>query len=63
MNDEIIDHTIVPPTIEVVSINEQEDGSAIISFDMDIETVKLFAGIGLKKVLMDSIAETLKNES
>lgn len=57
------DKMVSVPTLEVVSINEQEDGSAFITFDMDTETMKLFAGIGIKKVIMDSIAETLKNES
>jgi len=45
------------PIIEVESIEELEDGSASIVFSMDNETLKLFAGIGIKKVLMDSIQE------
>jgi len=60
IEDEIVDFTFPTKTLEIVSIVDQPDGSAIVSFDMDNETMKLFAEIGIKKVIMDSVEETLK---
>ena len=51
--------------IQVVKIIENDDGSATVVFDMDQELIKLFAEIGLRKVLMDSIhtvQDDIKNE-
>lgn len=62
-DDEIIDFVHRPLTLEVVSIVEQDDGSAHIVFDMDMKTLKLFSGIGIKKVLMDSVEAALENEN
>lgn len=38
-------------SIEVVSIEDQEDGDSIITFDMDYESIKAMATIGMKFVL------------
>lgn len=38
-------------SIEVVSIEDQEDGGSIITFDMDHESLKAMAMIGMKFVL------------
>lgn len=46
----------------VDSIVDHEDGSATITVDMDMDTLKLFASIGLKKVLTDA-AEKIKKEN
>lgn len=46
----------------VDSIVDHEDGSATINVDMDMDTLKLFASIGLKKVLID-YAEKIKEEN
>jgi len=48
----------------VESIEEQDDGSAILKVDMSYETLKAFAAIGLRKVLEDAASEVIKeNES
>ena len=51
--------------IQVVKIIDNEDGSATVVFEVDDGLIKLFAEIGLRKVLMDSIhtvQDELKNE-
>ena len=45
------------PEIEVTNVIEQEDGSCIMSFDMDSETVASMAQIGLKFVLWCAAAQ------
>ena len=42
-------------SIEVESIEELEDGSALLTVSMDADVLKHFAGIGLLKVLIDSL--------
>lgn len=49
------------PHLEIISIDEHEDGSATIVFDVDKQTLRHFAGIGLLKVIKDS-ADTILNE-
>jgi len=46
--------------IEVVSMTDHEDGSATIVFDMDAESLKKFAEIGLLKVLTDHANNVLR---
>ena len=41
--------------ITVTSIVEHQDGSATVTFDMDGDTMRRFAEIGILKVLMDSV--------
>ena len=41
--------------IEVVNIEENNDGSADITFNMSMEELKVFARIGLLKVLQDEV--------
>ena len=50
--------------IEVVSVEDQEDGSAFVAFDMDEEAKETFIRIGIIKSLMDALeaAEKLKAE-
>lgn len=45
--------------IEVVSFTENEDGSALVVFDMDKEALETFAKIGLLKVLTDEAKRVL----
>lgn len=59
MNDDLVKNTT---KIEVVSVNENEDGSMSVTFDMDQESVIAFAKIGLLKVLIDSAKDVLKEE-
>lgn len=49
------------PYLEIVSIEDNDDGSATVVFDVDQETLKHFAGIGLLKIIRDS-AEMILNE-
>jgi hypothetical protein len=48
--------------ITVESITDHEDGSATVVFDMDNETLKAFAEIGLLKVLTDTAAQTIADK-
>ena len=55
----------VPPgvfsmQIEVVSVVENEDGSANVVFDMDVEAKETFLRLGIMKALMDSVAAAEK---
>jgi hypothetical protein len=59
MNDDLVKNTA---KIEVVSVNENEDGSMSVTFDMDQESVIAFAKIGLLKVLIDSAKDVLGEE-
>jgi hypothetical protein len=44
----------------VDKIEDHEDGSCTIHFDMDMDTLKYFAGIGVQKVLMDHAKKVIK---
>jgi hypothetical protein len=44
----------------IESIEDHDDGSCTIHMDMDIETLKVFASIGIKQVLMDEAKKVLK---
>lgn len=46
--------------LEVIDIKENNDGSATITVDMDQETLKIFAGIGIVKALKDSAEDINK---
>jgi hypothetical protein len=46
--------------IEVVSVVENEDGSANVVFDMDVEAKETFLRLGIMKALMDSVAAAEK---
>ena len=51
--------------MKVVSITDHEDGSASVLFEMDPELIKLFAEMGLRQALMNSIRkmrEDFENE-
>lgn len=48
------------PKIEVLSLTDLEDGGAYVTFDMDHETMKLFATIGLRKALVDEANRILE---
>jgi len=49
--------------IEVVSIEDQEDGDSIITFDMDQESLKTMAMIGIKFVLYCEAVGKSTNEA
>ena len=46
--------------IEVVNVLEMEDGGAMVTFDMDDDALKHFAGIGLKHVLISALEEDME---
>ena len=46
--------------LEVIDIKDNDDGSATIIVDMDQETLKIFAGIGITKALKDSAEDINK---
>lgn len=56
-----MEDTDYKPYLEIISIDEHEDGSATVVFDVDQRTLKHFAGIGFLKVIRDS-ADTILNE-
>ena len=43
--------------LEIVSIRDNEDGSVSIALDMDLETLKVFASIGLLEVFKSKVGE------
>lgn len=49
--------------LEVLEIKDNDDGSAIITLDMDHETLKTFAGIGIIKALKDSAEEVINTQN
>lgn len=46
--------------LEVIDIKDNDDGSATIIVNMDQETLKTFAGIGIIKALKDSAEDINK---
>lgn len=48
--------------IEIVEIETNGDETVTVTFDMSIELLSLFAGIGIKKVLVDAANENLGAE-
>lgn len=44
----------------IEKIEDHADGSCTIHMDMDIDTLKYFAGIGVQKVLMDHAKKVIK---
>lgn len=52
----------VSQDIEIVGIIDNDDKSVTVSFDMSIESLYFFAGIGIKKVLVDAANEKLETE-
>lgn len=46
-------------TFTVEAIEDHEDGSCTIQFDMSAEALKFFAAIGLQKVLTDKAMEVI----
>lgn len=49
--------------LDIVEIIDNDDGSCTVTFDMDQETLKIFAGIGINKVLLDSADKVIKENS
>ena len=45
------------PTITVGDITENEDGSANVELDLDVEAVRLLLNVGFNKILKDHIDE------
>lgn len=48
--------------MRIVEIKDYDDGSATVTFDMSPELVRLFVEIGIRKVIMDSVANTVQGE-
>lgn len=49
--------------MQIVEIKDHDDGSATVTFDMSPELLKFFAEIGIRKVIMDSVTNTVQNGS
>ena len=47
--------------LEVLNIEDNDDGSATLTVDMDQETLKKFASIGIIKVLKDNAEDIINN--
>lgn len=47
--------------LEVLNIEDNDDGSATLTVDMDQETLKKFASVGIIKVLKDSVEDIVNN--
>ena len=41
------------PTIQVGNITEQDDGSALVELDMDVEALRRIIQVGFEKILLD----------
>lgn len=48
--------------MQIVEIKDNDDGSATVVFDMSSDLIKFFAEIGIRKVIMDSVANTIQDE-
>jgi len=48
--------------VEIVNITDEEDGGAIISFDLTNEELKRFAEIGILAALMDAAMEVITDK-
>lgn len=46
----------------IEKIEDHDDGSCTIHMDMDMDTLKYFAGIGVQKVLLDHANKVLKED-
>ena len=52
------------PVIEIRKITENEDGSANVELDLDVEAVRLLLNVGLQKLLTDHMNEQeIKNDN
>lgn len=60
--EDVIPKKFTIDDITVSSIVDKPDGSAVVYFDMSAETINLFARIGLKKIILESANEFLKEE-
>ena len=45
------------PSLEIISIIDNDDGSAKVELEMDLETLKAFASIGLMEVFKSKAME------
>lgn len=50
-------------SVVVEDIEDHEDGSCTIQFEMSAEAVKFFAAIGLQKILTDKAMEVIDGHS
>lgn len=46
--------------MDVIAIDDNDDGSATLTIDIDYETLKAFAKIGILKVLTDEANRVIK---
>jgi len=47
---------------DIVNIEDKDDGSVILTIDMDRETMLIFAEIGIMKTIIDAANGVVKNE-
>ena len=45
------------PVIEVLKVTENEDGTATIELDLDVEAVRLLLNVGFNQILKDHVDE------
>ena len=50
------------PTVELIDIAEHDDGSATFTFEADFETIKRFAGLYMRQVLVEVAERVLESE-
>ena len=48
--------------IQIVEVKDNDDGSSTVTFDMSPELLKFFAEIGIRKVIMDTVTNTVQGE-
>lgn len=48
--------------VDVLDIEEHADGSATVRFGFDPETLRLILNVGMRKILMDSLAEDERDD-
>lgn len=48
--------------MEITKIVDNEDGSATVMFDMDWDTIRAFARIGLMRVLTEAAQEMIEED-
>lgn len=48
--------------VELIEVAEHEDGSATFTFEADFETIKRFAGLYMRQVLVEAAERVLESE-
>lgn len=50
------------PLVELIEVAEHDDGSATITLEVDFETLKRFAGLYMRQVLVEAAERVLVSE-